>query len=335
MKKIFFTKAGNNGATYIFNTKNISSINSSLKFYKSFTIRQKVVKTILFVYLLLNKIFKKNSLKTSDEIVNFLKENTNQNIDFIVNDDYSILISPTRDKIIIHNHDKNSFDKYAFGKSLEGVKNEYNIYKLFKNESKSFNTSKIENFYSDENYCKFTLQNKSFISKSDDLVTILIEFFNLDTKQIKLEDYYENTYKNLDKNLSYYLNILKDIYKNKDIKIGLVHKDFKPWNMNNIQGPLIYDFEESCQALVGEDLLNFYIDPIVSFKSLDEIVELINSNLVQKQLTSYKNKQSLDIDEKIMILNYLFERAYFWNKKNKQNLSSKYLELLKGFLNEK
>lgn len=334
MKTIYFIKSGNNGATYIFNTKDIVNIKSSLKFYKAFTIRQKVVKTLLFSLVLVKKIFKKSSLKSVDEIVTFLKESTSKNIDFLIDENCSILISPTRDKIIVHNHKKSRFDKYAFGKSLDGVKNEHNIYKLLNKETKYFNTSKIENFYSDENYCSFSLLNRLFTKKSENIVDILVEFFTFDIKEVAFKEYFDNSFKNLDNELEKYSHIIKNMYKNQTVKIGLVHKDFKPWNMAKDQGPLIYDFEESCRAFAGEDLLNYYIDPIVSYKSIEEIKSVIHSDELQKQITSYKNKLDLSISIEMMLLNYLFERTYFWNNKNQKDLASKYKELLKGFLNE-
>ena len=335
IKSIYFIKSGNNGATYIFNTKDISNINFSLKFYKAFTSRQKIVKAILFLYLLLTKLFKKASLLDKSEVINFLKRNTLENIDFQVNDDCSILISPTKDKIIVHNHIENSFDKYAFGKSLDGVKNESSVYELLDKKHTTFNISKISDFKLYENHCKFKLSNKLFRTKSDDISKVALEFFEVKTSNMKIEDYFESRFLDKNSDLDKYYKFFLERYTNKTLILGLVHKDFKPWNMDLTQGPLIYDFEETTFALPLEDLINYYVDPMISTNSEESILEFINSKTLQIQINNYLKDIRILEDKEFYISQYLFERAYFWDKRTKPDISSKYKNILKAFLNDK
>ena len=335
IKSIYFIKSGNNGATYIFNTKDISNIRLSLKFYKAFTSRQKIVKSILFTYLFLTKIFKKSSLLGKSEVINFLKKNTLKDIDFQINDDCSILISPTKDKIIIHNHIENSFDKYAFGKSLDGVKNESSVYELLEKEHTTFNISKISDFKSYENYCNFKLSNKLFRTKSDDISKVALEFFEVKTSNMKIEDYFESRFPDKNSDLDKYYKYFLEKYTSKTLILGLVHKDFKPWNMDLTQGPLIYDFEETTFALPLEDLINYYVDPMISTNSEESILEFINSKTLQIQINNYLKDIKILEDKEFYISQYLFERAYFWDKRTKPDISSKYKNILKAFLNDK
>ena len=333
MNKTYLIKKGNNGATYIFNTKNINSIVLSLKFYKTFTFRQYLVKAVLFSNLFIAKYFSKSKLLDIQKVKEYLKLNTLDSIDFDIDENSSILISPTNDKIIIHNHDKNSFIKYAFGKSLDGVKNESNIYKLFEN-TKYFNTSKLSNFYSDENYCNFELINEDFSKKSEDLVNILVEFFELNKKEITLNEYINTNFINIQDELKNKLLTLFEKYDIHTFNIGLVHKDFKPWNINITKGSLIYDFEETILAFAGEDLINYYIDSLISYESVENIINILKSKSLNDSLKEYSKKLNQTFKNEFLISHYLIERIYFWGNKNKKDLADKYFDILKAFSNE-
>ena len=289
----------------------------------------------MFLYVLFSKYFKKHLLLNKNEVISFLKENTLDSIDFKLDDQCSILISPTKDKIIIHNHTEEYFQKYAFGKSLDGVKNEAQIYSLFKSESKNFNTSVLNSFFSNESYCQFRLTNNKLQTKNDDIIEVLVEFFKTETKEICFENFFNEKYKNVTEELKFYFNDLLVQSKNKNIKFGLVHKDFKPWNVDEKSGPLIYDFEEATLGLPLEDFLNYHIDPLVSSNNIEKIKFFLKSNLFRNKIEKYLNLLGIDLDLNFYIQYYLFERTYFWDKRSKLEISKKYLELLKGYNNEK
>lgn len=330
MNKEFLIKNGNNGATYIFNISSIDSIISSLKFYKSFTLRQFITKFLLFVYLMVNKLVLKKKLKSLDETKDYLNSCIFNQIDSNLPKNCSVLISPTRDKIIVHNHDKKYFHKYAFGKSKDNVLNEVTIYNLLNKEAKYFNVSSLSELISDENYCEFKLFNKSFKTKSDDIVQTLVEFFNYSkTDNIKLEILINKNYIKYN-NLKEISDFLIKNHSEETIPLGLVHKDFKPWNLDFKSGPLIYDFEESIlDGLPAEDLLNYYIDPLItSSNKLKEVEDFVFSEKLTDDLTSYCKLLNLKIDSKVLIYLYLIDRTIFWEEKEKFDLSKKYNDLL-------
>jgi hypothetical protein len=292
------------------------------------------VKNFLFSNLIITKYFTKAKLIDLSTVIKYLKKNTLENIDFQVNDNCSILISPTKDKIIVHNHIENSFDKYAFGKSLDGVKNESSVYELLEKEHTTFNISKISDFKLYENHCKFKLSNKLFRTKSDDISKVALEFFEVKTSNMKIEDYFESRFLDKNSDLDKYYKFFLERYTNKTLILGLVHKDFKPWNMDLTQGPLIYDFEETILAFAGEDLINYYIDSLISYESVENIINILKSKSLNESLKEYSKKLNQTFKNEFLISHYLIERIYFWGNKNKKDLADKYFDILKAFSNE-
>ena len=60
------------------------------------------------------------------------------------------------------------------------------------------------------------------------------------------------------------LDQLSSKYGFLEISLGMVHGDFKPWNITNLKKPLIYDFEETIvNGLPLFDLFNYYISPTI------------------------------------------------------------------------
>ena len=55
--------------------------------------------------------------KSKDGIKIYLKESINSDVDFNLDENSSVLISPTRDKVIVNHHSK-YFHKFAFAKSF-------------------------------------------------------------------------------------------------------------------------------------------------------------------------------------------------------------------------
>ena len=74
-------------------------------------------------------------------------------------------------------------------------------------------------------------------------------------------------------------DLINKIHSNNNktkIPLGLVHRDFKPWNTQQQEKLLIYDFEEA--VLSGpplEDLLNYYIDPKIKYVSPSKLSNII------------------------------------------------------------
>jgi hypothetical protein len=344
-KKIFFILEGNNGASYIFNIKDAESIVESLKFYKARTFKQKVMKNALKLYLniigFLCRVYSLCTLLDKSNIEQYLEKLTNLSIDFELDENCSILISPTRDKIIVHHHG-DCFHKFAFGDSYANVKNEAKIYALLNRALQNFKVSKFYDLNDSQNkFCSFKLGSQLQDAKSDiNLTLALIEMFNISRQDKQTFSSYLEELKNRYLKSSIkcetvveVLEEMEETHENKLIPLGLVHRDFKPWNINTENSLLIYDFEEA--VLNGpplEDFFNYYIDPIIQYISPSEIIKKI---YLLKNINEYKfylNELDIDIEFEILLYCYLIERILSYQASKDITIRKNYILLLKNIL---
>lgn len=339
-KKIFFILEGNNGATYIFNAKNLNTVTYSLRFYKARTFKQKVMKNALKLCLntlgTIGKVFSLNTLKNKKAIAKYLKALTEQTIDFELDENTSILISPSRDKIIVHHHD-NYFHKFAFGNSYKNVKHEASIYALLDRPLEHFRVSKFYDYLdSNHTFCSFKLSSQRKRVDSDiNLTSALVELFNI-SKQDKylfssylgdLKSRYIKSNTEFD-SIKIVLENLVNTYKNDLITLGLLHRDFKPWNINDEGGLLIYDFEEAItDGPPLEDMFNYQIDPIIGYRPVSEIVSVIFEDKNINEYQRYLIELGIKLDYKVLLYCYLVERILFYANLEHNDIRSKYIEL--------
>ena len=337
--KFFKILQGNNGATYIVNAKDRKSINDSLKFYKARNFKSKFLKAGFKVLLLLQGKLYAKKLKSSSDIEQYLQHISKSPCDFGVNDNSSVLISPTSDKIIVHQHNE-YFQKFAFDKSYEKVKNESTIYNLIPQNLKFFQVSKFSDLHDErDKYCSFNLSNKHLkIGKNEKpkIVPALLEFFKTtESKTTKLGAYIEALINTIDLNhnieMKAQVDILKKIgksYFSLEVPLGLVHRDFKPWNILSYEKPLIFDFEEAIiDGLPLHDLYNFYTDPIIRYMSSRKVASIILSQQRVEEYNAYLNNLNINIDFNIFLHIYLVEQVIFWRKANELHTSNRYLNL--------
>jgi len=338
-QKLFYILNGNNGATYIVNLKDLATIKLSLNFYKARSLKQKAMKSALKVYLsglrLFFKVIIVDTLKSQEEVIRYLKEETLKNFDFGLDENSSVLISPTRDKVIVHHHD-DYFHKFAFGKSYENVKNEAVIYKLLDRPFNHFYISKFYDYSDDGTSCSFKLgiahkHNKVKVN----LVSALVEMFNVSKQTQGSFAYYLQELKRrydesaiVDKNIINAIDKMAQTHTDLPFPLGLVHRDFKHWNMNTENGLLIYDFEE---AIVDgpplEDLFNYTIAPMISYLSTSEVLKQL---LNEEKVVAYKYYlELLDIklDFKILLNCHLIEKVLFYNDDTMTETRNSYIEL--------
>jgi hypothetical protein len=340
MKRIFFILEGNNGATYIFNVEDADTITFSLRFYKARTIKQKVMKNTLKLYLnslsLLCRNFGLRILKDKDEIQKYLEKLIGHPIDSELDENSSILVSSTQDKIIVHHHG-HYFHKFAFGDSYNKVKNEVKIYELLDQPLQNFKVSKFYDHVDSENeFCSFKLISERKNVKIDiDITTALIEMFDV-AKQSEclftsyLEDLKSRCIKSnvVCNSMEKMLDQLDDTHKNELILLGLVHRDFKPWNINDESRLLIYDFEE---AVIGgpplEDLFNYHIDPIVRYLTPSKVTGEIFKIKNVKEYKRYLENLEINLNFEVLLYCFLMERAVFWMDANEKEASARYCDL--------
>tara|TARA_B110000503_G_scaffold142851_1_gene241256 strand:- start:938 stop:1996 length:1059 start_codon:yes stop_codon:yes gene_type:complete len=347
MKQIFFIVNGNNGASYIVNTSHWSSIKESLKFYRAYTFKGKLQKSVLTYFLFVIGKFFPSICKSKDAIKIYLKENINSNIDFNLDDNSSILISPTRDKVIVNHHEK-YFHKFAFGKSFIKVQNESAIYKLLQN-SKEFQVASVMDLKIDEQLstCNFKLVNPPVntghkLLEIDNLPEILVEFFNStpQKKTVTLVDYIEDLLKrfyslNMEPitNLTSYLAKIQKEYDTETMPLGLAHRDFKPWNTLLRDTALIFDFEEAIIAGPPlEDLLNYYINPVIRYQSALQVYDFLYSKEKQTEYTAYLKLLKVTVPFEVLLVIYMLERIVFWTKEKELETAMHYKNLLSPIL---
>lgn len=342
MQTCFYTLNGKNGATYIVNISNEVSINNSIKFYRATTIKSKIKKQLLKKYLTILRLGNTKATSTPKQISSFLQAKVSINLDFNINANCSILLAPTGDKVIVHHHNK-YFQKFAFGKSYNNVIKESEIYNIL-GKPKHFKTSQLFNFVNDKQlkYCKFKLKNEtnklveSKIS-NDTICSALVEFFQSNSvNSININEYissrineYKDIFRDNLKQIEDVANTMCLNNNNKKIPLGLVHRDFKPWNTLQQDKLLIYDFEEA--VLNGpplEDLFNYYIDPKIKYISPSK---LSNSILSEKKILlfeDYLKRLEINVHYLVLLFTYLLERIIFWSNEN--NLKT--LQAYKSFL---
>jgi hypothetical protein len=344
-QRLFFILNGNNGATYIINTANWIEISESLKFYRAYSLKSRVLKEGLRLFLWSKTNFYPKRLKIVEEMQEYLQSLSQSNINFQLDTKFSVLVSPTRDKVIV-NHHSEYFQKFAFGKSYRKVKNEANIYSLFKKPLKHFQVSE---FYDAENrdaqLCSFKLSNSHLIttkSNSSDLVPALVEFFQISqVKNIKVDLFLEKLMKQTEflelGIIDMQAELLKrfnDIYGNWEVPLGLVHRDFKPWNILNYGKILIFDFEEAItDGLPLEDMFNFYCDPIIRYQETPKVAEVMLDTKMIERYNAYLKELNITLGYDFFLHIYLIERIIFWSNAKEPVTSNSYLNLSNYLIN--
>jgi len=343
MGKLFILLNGNNGATYIVNTRTLGSVIMSLNFYKAITVKSLVLKGILILLSWLSGKINLNRLKNINEVNELLNDLSNSEFNFNIDTNSSVLISPTRDKVIVNQHN-DYFQKFAFGKSFKKVKNESAIYKSLQN-SKEFQVASVMDLKIDEQLstCNFKLVNPPVntghkLLEIDNLPEILVEFFNStpQKKTVTLVDYIEDLLKrfyslNMEpiNSLTSYLVKIQKEYATETMSLGLVHRDFKPWNILLRDSVLIFDFEEAIIAGPPlEDILNYYIDPIIRYQSALQVYDFMYSKEKVTAYTSYLKLLNVNVPFEVLLVTYVLERIIFWTKEKELDTAMHYKNVL-------
>jgi hypothetical protein len=341
INKYFIILNGSNGTTFIINIKSFSFVLSSLIFYKARSFRTTLKKIgLILLSFLVGKLYTKK-LKTAKEIELYLNEVFNSIIKFDINEDVAVLISPSRDKVIV-NHINTHFQKFAFGKSYVKVKNEAKIYSLFKTIPRSFQISQLQDFTDIENdHCSFILNNNEIQKKSEEkysLAQTLVEFFLVShSGEISVNTYIYQLLNALE-----YLNlpqfrVLEDHLLNLKftfglvmLPLGLVHNDFKTWNVISYDKILIFDFEEAnLQGMPMFDLFNFYCDPNIRFISAKKLSKTLFSQDNINFYHEYLSLLEINLCFECLLDLYLIERILFWHATNEQKTVTDYLGFFK------
>ena len=340
---MFYILKGNNGAVYIINTKSWDSISISTKFYNAYTKRLKFLKKCFQFTLFFAGKLGLLKLRSSIDTNRFICNVIDFNYDFDLNENCSALISPTKDKVVV-NHHNNFFQKFAFKKSYKAVKNEYRIYNLFKQKPNFFSISSPQNFVDiNESCCHFKLINiQKFVKeKNNNMTYALVEFFKTSKlKKVRLIEYFRNLkttaithIKNDSSIMTKVVDLENNIESDFFLKLGLVHRDFKPWNVNTEDGIHIYDFEASVtHGLPLEDYFNYFVSPILSYEAPEKILELIFNKEIVSEFNFYLKELKIYIDFKVLLCCYFLERIIFYKSNVERNTRKLYIKLFRKFI---
>lgn len=295
MKK-FYKIHGSNGGTFIFSSASLADWKKSLEFYRTVTFSalcKKLLLTLAYPILKPNydsSQFLYGELKSSD----------------------SAMISSTGDKVIIHHHGA-GYEKLAFGRSLSGVRVELQIYKLLNEKNPAgFAFSETRELKSKFGECRFYMKyaGESFSEDVPELRALLMplkEFFLLPgIKKMRWQDLWNTLSDDLQ-----YLIFAED--RIGETPVGLVHRDFKPWNVKSGKKPLFFDFESaSFTGCPLEDFFNYTVDPMLHFSTPEQVWKKVQEERILAE--ELLNKFEISCEEFLRYWRwYLLERINFWN----------------------
>lgn len=334
---------GKNGASYILNTKSWSALAFSLEFYKARSLKQRVLKLLLHVTLFLlsfvNRLVGFSRFKSVEDINQYIYA-LGCSSDLLIDESCSVLISPTRDKIIVNHHNQ-YFHKFAFSGSYENVRREAEIYRFIAQRSEHFSISRVLDFVDDGGaVCSFKMQPPVYVKRNDlyskELVLPLLEFFNFSaggkigalTLISQLSAGFNNVIPDKRAITASVFEKLKS-YGHFELKLGLVHGDFKPWNIIAGSPVVFFDFEEATlDGLPLEDLFNYIIDPDIRYIPVEDIAGLVFSTVNTQAYEDYLQRLECGLSYSVLLYLYLLGRIQFWAEQGQVDVADRYLALL-------
>jgi len=266
---LFAVLKGGHGATYFFNVSSLQDLFQSLRFYQANTPKAKIRKILLTGYLLYCRLNRRTGVSDIDGLTQWLRKNSTAPTSILIfpgHGHFSILLPPTGDKMLLHDHREKLFTKYAWGKSRTKLEREVFVYQHLTEKCPSeFSVPSLCNSAIMSEYAKISLKDfnscrgKKFGDRHP--AQVAGAFSHITTGVfIQASELWErcalpNTSESW-KELSRRQNL-----PDHTIRLGWHHGDFKPWNLARGTPPLLFDFEEfSEQEPEGLDLINFFVE---------------------------------------------------------------------------
>jgi len=325
----FIRLDGNNHASYFFSAANSRDWRRSLEFYRAVSIVGYCKKSLLLWSL---PVLRRRASLSCREVGELLGRELSLTESPMLDEQCSALISPTRDKAIIHRHGL-GYEKFAVGDSLPGVTRELDVYRLLsKKMPQTFAFSPLGAADAGLQQTRFLMQyaDGQFddrIPRPASLVTPLVDFFSCGGTQTQAwADRWQTLIITGGDEVA---GRVMPQDQRGTTPVGLVHRDFKPWNVKYGSKPLFFDFEmASFTGCPLEDLLNYTVDPMLRTTSPAAVGRVLYGNAMTELAEQYMEKSGFNTEEINRCRRwYLLERFTFWQQKGQAGLARKYLNL--------
>lgn len=320
--KTFFRIDGGNGASFFFPVGRYADWNKGLGFYRAVSGQAKFKKTLL---KLAYPILKRRANIDAAEIARSIAAELGLTEPPTLDEHASAMISPTRDKALVHHHGR-SFEKFATGGSLPGVAGELELYRrLAEWTPRSFSYSRLLDFSADKHVVRFEMayapgEFRDAPPMLSALIEPLTEFFRLPGTVVcpwaKLWD-----------------GLAPDVelpaqYRDGETPVGLVHRDFKPWNVKSGDKPLFFDFESASMAGCPlEDLFNYYVEPRIRSMAVGKLAAAARRDLFPPAAELLRRLDIPEAEVDRYWLWYLCERVAFWHAQDQAEHARRFREL--------
>ena len=209
---------GNQGGLFFLSTHSWVDWRMSLEFYKGVTFQARCKRlALLWAYLVVSPTCRRSDMADSMAKVTGCRPDVSQPC--------SGIISPTGDKAVVHLHGR-GYWKAAGGKSYAKVKAELEIYRLLQERQPVlFGYSEVSDVHDDGEHVSFFMREEPGLFVGD-----------------------------VHKPLEAVLPALREFHGL--VPEGLVHGDFKPWNVRWRKDgrPHFFDFEEAHHGDIQEDI---------------------------------------------------------------------------------
>ena len=322
----FFRVDGGNGASFFFPVGTYTDWKKGLEFYRAVSASAKLKKALL---KLAYPVLKRRASVDAAEVARIIAAELKLPEPPAVDCRASAMISPTRDKALVHHHDR-SFEKFATGNSLPGVAGELELYRrLAEWQPQSFSYSLLLDFSADEHIVRFEMayapgEFRDAPPMLSALIEPLAEFFTLPGAAARpWAELWDEIAPDVE---------LPTKYREGDTPVGLVHRDFKPWNVKSGDKPLFFDFESASMAGCPlEDLFNYYVEPRIRCMANGKLAAAVRSDIFPLAAELLRRLDIPEVDIGRYWHWYLCERIAFWRAQG-QTEHARLFEDLYGLL---
>ena len=330
MIKEFVAFSGRDGATFFLSCRSWRDWRISLEFYRGVGARAKLKKAVCFILYPWGRLFAKDNIHSvAGEIADALHIPPPA----IPEGPASALISMTRDKAVIHHHGR-GYEKFASGDSLPDVRNELAVYELLdKKKPKTFQYSQIDRGENTSEYVRFFMsyapgKHRDRHPELSSLLGVLTEFFSLTPpKTVSWRELWDGL------DLPELLSAIPAAFLEGQTPVGLVHRDFKPWNVKNGEKPLIYDFESvSFAGCPLEDFFNYVVDPLLHRHSPAKVLRRIRRRYWQMAAAFLEEMRIPSKEVQRYWCWYLAERIAFWRRHKQPGFAENFVKMLRWSL---